>query len=60
MVLIEVVDILAGDDVDLLVPVTIEGIEGFYLTTLLGRQLGEVFTDEGMHGQRDLFRISSS
>lgn len=49
MVFIEVIDVLTGDDVDLLVPVAIEGIEGLYLLTLLRRQVGEVFTDERLH-----------
>ena len=50
MVFVEVVDVLTGDDVDLLVPVAIEGIEGLNLLTLLRRQVGEVFTDERLHG----------
>ena len=49
MVFVEVIDVLTGDDVDLLVPVAIEGIEGLYLLTLLRRQVGEVFTDERLH-----------
>ena len=35
MVLVEIVDILAGDDVDFVIPIAIEGIEGFYLLMLL-------------------------
>ena len=59
VVLIEVVDVLAGDDIDLVVPVTVEGIECFYLAQLLWRQVGKVFADEWMHNQRFLFRMSS-
>ena len=53
MVLVEVIDILARDDVDLVVPIAIEGLEGVYLTVLLGRQVGEVFADEWLHGQNE-------
>ena len=53
VMLIEVVDIFSRDDVDLLVPVAVEGIEGFYLTTLLGCQVGKVFADEWLHGQNE-------
>ena len=35
MVLVEIVDILSGDDVDFVIPIAIEGIEGFYLLMLL-------------------------
>ena len=59
MVLVKMVDVLAGDDVDLLVPVTIEGFEVVYLLTLPGCKVGEVFADEWMHVQNVLFRISS-
>ncbi len=50
MVFVEVVDVLTGDDVDLLVPIAIKGVKGLYLLTLLRRQVGKVFTDEWMHG----------
>ena len=60
VVLVEVVDVFAGDDIDFLVPVAIERIEGVNLLALLWREVGEVFADEWMHGQSDLFRISSS
>lgn len=49
MVFVEVVDILAGDDVNLLVPIAIEGVKGLNLLTLLRRQVGEIFTDEWLH-----------
>jgi hypothetical protein len=34
MMLVELVDVLAGDDVDLRVPVVVEGIEGLELLSL--------------------------
>ena len=58
--LIEVVDVFSRDDIYLLVPVAIKSVEGFYLSTLLWCQVGKVFADEWLHGQRDLFRISST
>ena len=59
VVLIEVVDVFAGDDVDLVVPVAVEGVERVYLAALLGRQVGKVFVDEWLHNQSALFRMSS-
>jgi hypothetical protein len=42
MVEIEVVDVLTGDDVDLLVPLAVECVEGSELGLLLGGEMGEV------------------
>jgi hypothetical protein len=49
MMLVEMVDILAGNDIDLVIPVAVEGIEGVYLPTLLLSEVGEVFGDEWLH-----------
>ena len=55
MVLIEVVDVLARDDIDLGVPVVVEGVEGCEALKLLGGEGGEVVGDEthGGIGQLD-------
>ena len=42
MVLIELVDVLAGDDVDLRVPLVVELVEGLYLLALVLAEVGEV------------------
>ena len=42
MVLIEVVDVLARDDIDLGIPVVVEGVEGCKALALLGGEGGEV------------------
>ena len=44
--LVELVDILAGDDVDLRVPVMVEGVEGLQLFLLPPRQLREIFLND--------------
>ena len=49
VMLVEMVDVFSGDDIDLVVPVAIEGIERLYLTALLRRQVLEVFTDQLVH-----------
>ena len=46
VVLVELVDVLAGDDVDLRVPVVVEGVEGLELLLLLLRQPCKVLMDE--------------
>ena len=47
VVLIEVVNILAGDDVNLGIPIVIERIEGYESFTLLGCEVWEVFINDG-------------
>lgn len=44
--LIEIVDVLAADDVDLGVPVAVEGVELLYLLLLLVGELREIFLDD--------------
>ena len=46
VVLVELVDVLAGDDVDLRVPVVVEGVEGFELLLLAGSEVGEIFQND--------------
>ena len=49
---VEAVDVLAGDDVDLGVPVAVEVVEGLKLPLLLLCEVGEVFQDDvGCHDQ---------
>ena len=43
MMFVEIVDVLTGDDVDLVIPFTIEGIELLKLLQLCLREGGEVF-----------------
>ena len=43
---VEIVDVLAGDDVDLRIPVTVEGVELGEVLDLLGGELGEVASDD--------------
>ena len=52
MVFVELVNVLARDDVDLRVPVVIEGIEGLELLLLAVREVGKVFQyDICWHGR---------
>ena len=46
VMLVEGVDVLAGDDVDLGVPVAVEGIQSSELALLLLSELGEILQDK--------------
>jgi hypothetical protein len=49
MVLIKILDVAAGNHVDLCVPFLVEAHEHLYLLVLPGRKGGEVFRDDFNH-----------
>ena len=63
MVLIELVDVLAGYDVDFRIPFVVKCVKCLYLLLLTGGEVGEVFEDDvcwhGNQCSKDVFRSFS-